>query len=89
MIKAQLCHDADGDILRVCGRLAGDSVSELERCWQTAGARPGLAVDLRGVTFIDASGENLLAVMHRDGATFLASGVLIREVIYRITGASK
>lgn len=75
-------------VLQVSGRLGDGWVTELEECWR---ARPDkrISVDLRGVTFIDLSGERLLRRMHREGATFLAEGLLIREVVNQITGGSK
>lgn len=75
-------------MLQVSGRLAEGWVSELEECWR-ARRDKSISVDLRSVTFIDESGERLLRRMHREGATFLAEGLLIREVINQITGGSK
>jgi hypothetical protein len=46
-------------------------------------------VDLRGVTFVDPAGKRLLQRMHREGATFLASGLLIQEVVDQVTGGSR
>lgn len=74
--------------LQVNGRLAEGYVGELEQCW-SAHEKKNILVDLRGVTFIDLSGERLLRRMHREGATFVAEGLLIREVVNQITGGSK
>ncbi|MGH9558995.1 MAG: hypothetical protein ACRD30_07110 [Bryobacteraceae bacterium] len=92
MMKAQIRQEADQIILQVCGRLAEGWVAELEKCWDGAksghvGAR--FSIDLRGVTFIDPSGERLLRRMHHEGADLIASGLLIQEVVHRITGNSK
>jgi anti-anti-sigma regulatory factor len=92
MLKAQYRELGDQVVLQVCGRLAEGWVAELEGCWQTAMTEhPNhrLCVDLRGVTFIDPKGESLLRSMHRNGASFQASGLLIQEVIHQITGSSK
>jgi hypothetical protein len=92
MLKAQYRELGDQVVLQICGRLAEGWVAELERCWQTAMTDyPGhrLSVDLRGVTFIDQKGEFLLRSMHRNGASFQASGLLIQEVVHQITGSSK
>ena len=75
-------------VLQVNGRLAAEWVRELEECWRS-GQNKQILVDLRGVTFIDESGERLLRRMHRDGATFLSGGLLVREVVNQITGGSK
>jgi hypothetical protein len=48
------------------GRLAGPWVRELEDCWHAieAGRRSSiLRFDLTGVTFIDAAGKELVAVV--------------------------
>src|ERR1700758_3023236 len=92
MMKAEFRELDDAIALKVCGRLAEGWVSELENCWRTARAtHPAsrLSVDLRGVTFIDQAGETLLNLMYRDGATFLAGGLMIKEVVSQITGGSK
>jgi len=92
MLKAQFRETGDQVVLQVCGRLAEGWVAELERCWQTAITRypdHRLSVDVRGVTFIDGKGESLLRSMHRKGARFQASGLLIQEVVHQITGSSK
>ena len=92
MMRVQI-RDEDGKLsLQVCGRLAGCWVPELERCWR--GAQAGhegrkLAIDLRGVTFIDPAGESLLQSMHREGASFVATGLHIQEIVDHITGGLK
>jgi anti-anti-sigma regulatory factor len=82
-------REIDGrTVLQVSGRLGDRWVTELEEYW---GARreKSISVDLRGVTFIDESGERLLRRMYREGATFQAEGLLVREVVNQITGGSK
>jgi anti-anti-sigma regulatory factor len=84
MMKAQF-RERDGEIvLHVCGRLADEWVHELEKSWQESRTR---LVDLRGVSFVDPAGRRLLQRMHREGATFLASGLLIQEVVAQVTGS--
>lgn len=75
-------------VLQVSGRLAAGWVRELEQFWHGE-QNKRILVDLRGVTFIDESGERLLRRMHRDGARFLSGGLLVREVVDQITGGSK
>ena len=92
MMKAQIRQDGNEVTLQVCGRLAEGWVGELEKCWSAARTNhPGaqFAVDLRGVTFVDSAGKRLLGAMHREGASFIAGGLLIQEVIHQITGNSK
>jgi len=92
MMKAQLEEGPDALTLRVCGRLTGGWVAELEHCWNAARtSHPSvpIAVDLRCVTFIDHTGEELLRRMHTGGAKFLTSGLWNREVVNHVTGGSK
>ena len=70
------------------GRLAGPWVQELENCWQTtlAGQHPpGICVDLRGVTSLDAAGKEFLAALHARGATFVAAGCAMKAVVAEVT----
>jgi hypothetical protein len=62
--------------LKIEGRATEPLVAELHRAWQDLAASVGsrkLSVDLRGVTFMDATGRRLLAEIHaKTGAEFLA-----------------
>jgi len=92
MMKAQLDERGGQPTLRVCGRLAGGWVVELEKGWRAAREEHPhgtISVDLRCVTFIDQEGEALLKRMHLEGAKFLASGLLNQEVVNHVTGGSK
>jgi anti-anti-sigma regulatory factor len=92
MMRAEFRELEDRVVLKVYGRLTEGWVAELEGCWRTARIthpRSQVSVDLRGVTFIDQAGEGLLQLMHRDGASFLADGLMIREVVSQITGGPK
>src|SRR5947208_3396827 len=84
-------HDEPGSrTFQLEGKLAGLWVGVLEHCWQNtlAGQRDSLLrLDLRGVTFVDAAGKQLLAAMHVQGAEFVASGCLMRAIVAEITGA--
>jgi anti-anti-sigma regulatory factor len=41
-------------------------------------------VDLTDVTFIDKSGEQVLAEFSKEGAEFIATGMYIRDVVHNI-----
>jgi anti-anti-sigma regulatory factor len=90
MLKITL-HDATGQpCLELEGRLAGAWVCELEHCWHTAKAsHPNrtLSVDLMGVTFIDQAGGYLLQLMHRDGVSLVAPGLMMQDILDHITGS--
>jgi anti-anti-sigma regulatory factor len=92
MLKISL-HDAAGPLrVELEGRLAGAWVSELEHCWHIAKAsHPNrkLSVDLTSVTFIDQAGRYLLRLMHRDGVSFIASGLMLQDVLDHIAGSTE
>ena len=73
--------------LVVEGKLAGDCVGELERCWRATASEESPAsilVDLSSVTFVDAAGKQLLMHMHEQGIRFAASGLLAKCLIEEI-----
>ena len=67
----------------LCGQLAGAWVGELRSCWQHSRKTPGqdALVDLSEVTFIDESGEKLLAEMRHAGVKFVATGIETKHLI--------
>lgn len=88
-MRAQLISAGDRVKVEVFGRLAEESVPELRNCWRTARIdHPAtkILVDLKHVTFIDDEGRSLLELMHRDGAVFAASGLMIRAIVDKIVG---
>ena len=89
MLKITI-HDAAGQRrLELEGRLAGAWGYELEHGWHTAQAsHPNrtVAVDLTGVTFIDQAGRYLLQLMHRDGVRFVASDLMLQDILDHVTG---
>ena len=69
------------------GRLVHPWISELKATWaKTEGSRRErqCLVDLTGVTFIDKSGEKVLAELSREGAELIASGCYTRHVVQNI-----
>jgi anti-anti-sigma regulatory factor len=73
--------------LVVEGKLAGACVGELERCWrETASTKSpeSILVDLSSVTFVDATGKQLLAGMRERGVRFTAAGLLAKCLIEEI-----
>lgn len=86
-MRAQLDSTGNRVTLVVSGRLAEKWVPELETCWRAARIdhpEGKILVDLKHVTFIDDKGRSLLERMHRDGATFAATGLLTRAIIDNI-----
>jgi hypothetical protein len=69
------------------GRLVHPWVSELKSSWtrtETARRERRCVVDLTEVTFIDKSGEKVLAELCREGAEFVATGVYTQHVVDNI-----
>ena len=74
------------------GKLSGEWVKELERCWKESSPEPGIAVQvhLKAVSYIDAAGKQLLREMHERGVEIKGCGCMTRAVVEEIvqdTGA--
>jgi len=67
------------------GRLAGSSVEELTANWRIKQRdRPpaqSCIVDLNEITSIDKDGEQVLLMMIRDGAKFVATGLYTKHLL--------
>ena len=90
MLRITTCSDSGTTRLVVEGKLAGACVGELEKCWQAARnleSQGSILVDLTSVTFVDATGKQLLARMHENGIGFIAAGVMVRCLIAEIESA--
>ena len=73
----------------LCGQLRGPWVDELAGCWrQLRGnqASSRSVIDLTDVTFIDESGERLLAEMRANGVEFVAAGVDTKHLLDELKG---
>ncbi len=91
MLKITIRDAASSLRLELEGRLAGAWVYELEHCWHsTKASHPNrmLLVDLTSVTFIDHAGRYLLQLMHRDGVSFIATGLMLQDVLDDIAGST-
>ena len=69
------------------GRLVHPWISELKSTWaktETTRRERKCVVDLTGVTFIDKSGEKVLAELSKEGAELIASGCYTRHVVRNI-----
>ena len=67
------------------GRLTGSSVEELTTNWrinrQDRAPTESCIVDLSEITSIDKDGEQVLLMMIRDGAKFVATGVYTKHLL--------
>lgn len=73
------------------GRLIGPWVAELNSSWnETHGEANGRSctIDLSEVTFIDGSGEQVLAKILKDGANLVASGLYATHVVENLRARS-
>ncbi len=87
MLKITILKGGGSTALKLEGKLAGPWVEELEKTWYSLGSSPEgrrVVVDLCGVTFVDASGKNLLARMYQGGASFLADMPMTKQIVEEI-----
>lgn len=68
------------------GKLSGEWVKELERCWRerTAPAGVALQVHLKAVSYIDPAGKQLLTEMHARGVGIRGCGCMTKAVVEEI-----
>jgi anti-anti-sigma regulatory factor len=91
MLKITLLSNCQLATFRLEGRLSGPWVQELDKCCRNAlatGGKPGVRLDLTGVTFIDSAGKELLTQLYRSGASLEADGCWTKTVIDGITAAA-
>lgn len=77
----------DEHVLQLEGCLAGPWVRELARSWGLAMAaahRAHVVLDMKDVCYVDDAGRALLGAMHREGARFIAAGLVTRELVDEI-----
>jgi anti-anti-sigma regulatory factor len=80
MLRITIQDDPHHPTLKLEGKLVGPWVGEFRRAWQSwlpaLGTRE-LRLDMRGVSFVDGEGQQLLREIHQQtGATFLADSPL-------------
>jgi RecB family endonuclease NucS len=87
MLRITIAETATEQKWTVEGRLVHPWISELQSTWtrtKTARRERKCVVDLTGVTFIDKSGENVLAELSKQGAELIATGCYTRHVVDNI-----
>jgi ABC-type transporter Mla MlaB component len=75
---------ADSLSLKLEGSLKGPWVDELQRAWcALANMARGMTVkvDLHAVSFVDASGRDLLLRMRREGSTLEGASGFLRNIL--------
>ena len=87
MLKVTITHGDSAETWELEGKLSGDWVKELERCWKDrpAPAAVRLQVHLKTVSYIDAAGKQLLKDMHGNGVEIRGCGCMTKAVVEEIT----
>jgi hypothetical protein len=68
------------------GKLSGDWVKELDRCWREHTPQTGVTIQvhLKAVSYVDAAGKQLLTEMHGRGVEIKGCGCMARAVAEEI-----
>lgn len=92
MLRITVCDESETTRIVVEGKLAGATVSELEKSWHTTlsgHSRVGVIVDLTCVSFVDTSGKVLLKQMHESGIKFVGIGIMPKCLIEEIESTDR
>ena len=84
MLRITQIETGGSPILKLEGKLGGLWVDELEHCWDAAASRlhdSAIVVDLRGLSYVDDRGRNLLLRMAREGASLVECSDFIRQLL--------
>jgi hypothetical protein len=72
------------EVLKLEGKLGGPWVDELQECWKAVAGRKHpnpIKIDLRGVSYMDHRGRNLLLRMQREGASLAEYSDFIQQLL--------
>ena len=80
-------------LLVVEGKLIKPWTEELRKSWENCRARSSqtqsIMVDLTAVSFVDETGEKLLAEMHRHSTKFIAPGIMLHSLVEKISKSGR
>jgi hypothetical protein len=87
MLKVTIKQTDSAETWELEGKLAGDWVTALERCWKERVPDSGapLQVHLKVVSFIDTAGKELLAQMHGSGVGIIGCSCMTKALVEEIT----
>jgi ABC-type transporter Mla MlaB component len=87
MLKVTIKQADSAETWELEGKLSGEWVKELERCWKERSSPAGvpLQVQLKTVSYIDAAGKQLLTEMHGRGVEIKGCGCMTKAVVEEIT----
>lgn len=88
MLKVTIKREDLAETWELEGKLCGEWVKELERCWieRPSPADLPLQVHLKTVSYIDASGKDLLTAMYKRGVEIRGCGCMTTALVAEITG---
>jgi anti-anti-sigma regulatory factor len=85
MLRIMVTEGASEQRWVLQGRLTGSSIQELTTNWrinrQNRSPTQSCIVDLNEITSIDKDGEQVLLMMIRDGAKFVATGLYTKHLL--------
>ena len=87
MLRITIEEQGESTAIRLEGKLVGPWVGELKQCWQkilAGSTAKNLMTELDAVTYVDASGKELLQEMRRAGARLVGRGVLTSHMLDEI-----
>jgi hypothetical protein len=86
MLKVTIKQADSAETWELEGKLSGDWVKELERCWKERSSPAGvsLQIHLKSVSYIDAAGKRLLTEMHARGVEIKGGGCMTKAVVEEI-----
>jgi ABC-type transporter Mla MlaB component len=87
MFKVTVSQADNTETWELEGKLSGEWVMELERCWKERRTFPGIALKIRlkAISYIDAAGKRLLAQMYEAGVGIVGCGCMTRAVVEEIS----
>jgi len=87
MLKVTIKHIDSNETWELEGKLSGEWVKELERCWneRVSPAGSSLQVHLKAVSYIDMAGKQLLTEMHGHGVEIRGCGCMTKALVEEIT----
>jgi ABC-type transporter Mla MlaB component len=86
MLRVTVKKEDSTETWELEGKLSGEWVKELERCWKEYSPQRGTCVQvhLKAVSYIDSAGKQLLAEMHGRGIEIKGCGCMTRAVVEEI-----
>jgi ABC-type transporter Mla MlaB component len=84
MLKITIQNSSSTVILKLEGSIKGAWVDELRKAWLTSAniaAGQPVTVDLAGVTFADAAGQDLLLRMWKEGVALSGGSGFLRQLL--------